>query len=151
MEPNKHKIQEILKKIKKAKKTDDWDEINSQLLEKRLSWFDRNEDDIVPNGTDVKTAYTLLLIQYLKIDPEKVPIILENEKKIVWRSYNWCPVLEACKLGGFDTKVVCKNGWEHSVQKFIERVNPLLFFSRNYEKIRPYTPYCEEMIELFEQ
>ncbi|MHA2293645.1 MAG: hypothetical protein ACXACK_15905 [Candidatus Hodarchaeales archaeon] len=148
MEPNKHKIQEILEKIEQAKKNDDWDKINTQIREKRLTWFDTIKNELKPEETDVRTAYTLFLIQYLGIKPAEVPIIFENDKKIIWRSYNWCPVLEACKKGGFDTRDVCKRGWEQSVQNFIEKVNPRLQFQRNYEKIRPYYPYCEEVIEL---
>ncbi|RLF97358.1 nucleoside deaminase, partial [Thermococci archaeon] len=45
---------------------------------------------------------------------------------------------------------VCKKGWEKSVQLLIEKINPKLRFTRNYNKIRPYTEYCEEIIELTE-
>lgn len=148
MEEKTQKIQEILEKIKEAKEKNNWDNINSQLLQKRLRWLEENKSDLEFQGTDVRIAYTLFLIQYLQIDPVKVPVIYENGKKILWRSYNWCPVLEACKKGEFDTREVCKKGWEQSVQGLIEKVNPKLRFSRNYKKIRPYTPYCEESIEL---
>jgi len=150
MKQNPQKIHEILKKIKNAKEKDNWDNINSHLQQKRLEWFQKNKNDLASLETDVRRAYNLFLIQYLKIDPAEVPIIYENSKRIVWRSYNWCPVLEACKKGKFDTRDVCKKGWEQSVQDFIAKVNSKLIFSRNYKKIRPYTPYCEEMIELVE-
>ncbi|MFX0125797.1 MAG: hypothetical protein ACFFAE_19400, partial [Candidatus Hodarchaeota archaeon] len=101
-------------------------------------------------GSEVKKAYTLLLIEYLKIEPNEVPIVYEDERKIVWRSYNWCPVLEACKQGRFETREVCRKGWERSVQVLVKNINNNLHFSRNYEKIRPHTEYCEESIELFD-
>ena len=39
-------------------------------------------------------------------------------------------------------------GEENSVQLMIERINPRLHYTRNYEKIRPYTDFCEEIIYL---
>ena len=150
MDPKTHKVQEIREKITDAKKKNNWQEINAQLLKKRLQWIETNKRNLNPQETEVRRAYRLFLIQYLNLDPIKVPIIFENDTKIIWRSYNWCPVLEACEKGGFDTREVCKKGWEQSVQAFIENINPRLRFSRNYDKIRPYTSYCEEMIELLE-
>jgi hypothetical protein len=32
--------------------------------------------------------------------------------------------------------------------KFLKHINPRLRFDRNYESIRPYAAYCEEIIEL---
>ncbi len=58
--------------------------------------------------------------------------------------------MEACKKGNFDTREVCKKGWEKSVQEFVEEINPKIKFSRNYEKIRPHAKYCEETFELVE-
>ncbi len=99
-------------------------------------------------GTDVRKAYTLVMLKFMKINPEEVPVVYEDEKKIVWRSYNWCPILEACKRIGVDTRNVCELGEEASVQLMIEKINPKLRFTRNYEKIRPHTDYCEEIIYL---
>jgi hypothetical protein len=36
------------------------------------------------------------------------------------------------------------------VQVFISRIDPQLRFQRNYDALRPYTPYCEEIITLVE-
>jgi len=94
----------------------------------------------------VRKAYTLFLIQYLGLSPREVPVVYEDERKIVWRSYNFCPVLEACKQLGIDTREACREAEEKPVQELISRINPNLKFSRNYEKIRPYEQYCEEMI-----
>jgi hypothetical protein len=150
MKEKARKIQELYETIKETLSNKNWDQINSNLLEKRLQWYEKNKNNLNLKGSDVRKAYTLLLIKYLEISPTEVPIFHEDKNKIIWRSYNWCPVLEACKNGGFDTRVVCKNGWEQSTQEFISKINPYLKFSRNYEKIRPYAPYCEEGIELVE-
>lgn len=143
-------VEEILEKITKAEKKEDYSLINQKLLEKSLGWFERNRDNLNLQGSDVRMAYTLLLIEYLGINPSEVPIIYEDERKIVWRSYNWCPVLEACKRAGFDTREVCRKGWELSVQALIEKINYKLRFSRTYETLRPHGEYCEEKIELIE-
>lgn len=143
-------VQEKLERIIRAKESNNWSEINSRQIEKRLKWYEENKGKLKLEGSDVRKAYTLILLEYFKLKEEEVPIIYEDERKIVWRSYNWCPVLEACKIGGFDTREICKKGWERSVQALIEKINPNLKFSRNYEKIRPYYEYCEEIIELIE-
>lgn len=86
------------------------------------------------------------MIQYLGLGPREVPVVYEDERKIIWRSYNFCPVLEACKRLGIDTREVCRQTEEKPFQELISRISPNLKFSRNYEKIRPYEQYCEEMI-----
>lgn len=99
-------------------------------------------------GSDVRKAYTLVILEFMELNPEEVPVVYEDDNKITWRSYNWCPVLEACKKVGFNTRKVCKRGWEKSVHLMIEKINPKLRFTWNYEKIRPYEEYCEEIIYL---
>ncbi|MFX0052703.1 MAG: hypothetical protein ACFE8U_15600 [Candidatus Hermodarchaeota archaeon] len=148
MKEKARKTQELYETIKEALSKKSWDQINSNLLEKRLQWYEKYKNNLNLKGSDVRKAYTLLLIEYLKIPPGEVPIVHEEKNKIIWRSYNSCSVLEACKKGVFDTRIVCKNGWEQSTQLLISKINPCLVFSRNYEKIRPYAPYCEEGIEL---
>lgn len=149
---NEEYVQEILEEIIKANESDEWDYINSSSSEKKLDWYEENKDDLDLQGTDVRKAYTLIMIEYFGrcygVTPDEVPVVYEDERKIVWRSYNYCPVLEACKKGELDTREVCKKGWEQSVQDLIEKVNPKLHFSRNYKTLRPHGKYCEESIEL---
>jgi len=130
-----------------ARKSGDYSAINESLCKKRLSWLDKNIDS-VNEPTLLRKAYTLLLIKKMEIDPSEVPVVYEDREKITWRSYNWCPVLEACKELGLDTKEVCKKGWEDSVDKFVKRIDPRLQFSRKYEILRPYGNFCEETIEI---
>ncbi len=147
MEERERKIIETLEKIKEAKETGNWNRINSGVSEKRLVWYEENKNSPNLEGTDVRKAYTLLLLK-IGINPDEAPVVYEDEKKIIWRSFNWCPVLEVCKRYNFDTREVCKKGWEKPVQALIEKINPNLRFFRNYEKIRPHAEYCEETIEL---
>lgn len=150
MQDNEKRVTEVITKLLRAQKIRSYEFINEELSEKRLRWYEENKERLDLKGSDVRKAYTLLLIEYLGLNPKEVPVVYEDELKIVWRSYNFCPVLEACKRLGKDTREVCKKAEEKSVQELISRINPNLRFSRNYEKIRPYTDYCEETIELEE-
>ena len=150
MRDRQRRIEEIVAKIRKAEEIGSYDFIHQELLEKRLGWYEENKDRLNLEGSEVRKAYTLLLIKYLGLDPSEVPVVYEDETNIVWRSYNFCPVLEACKRLKLDTRKVCKEGWEKSVQELISKINPDLKFSRNYKVIRPHARYCEEMIELTE-
>jgi len=145
-------IKDALSRISEAERNGDYRLINERLLEKRLKWYEDNKDRLDLHGTDVRKAYTLLIVEYLGnvfgLDPIDAPVVFESKAKIVWRSYNWCPVLEACLRGHYDTKEICRNGWEQSVQALIEKINPNLLFSRNYYTLRPYGDYCEEAIEI---
>jgi len=142
------RINEVVAKLLKAQKIGSYEFINRELLEKRLSWYEKNKHKLDLKGSYVRKAYTLLLIKYMGLNPQEVPVVYEDEGKIVWRSYNFCPVLEACKKLGLDTRDVCKKAEERPVQEFISEINSKLRFSRNYGKIRPYEEYCEETIEL---
>lgn len=92
----------------------------------------------------------MVLFEYMGIALKDIEVIYEDERKITWRSFNFCPILEACKRLGLDTKIICKETDEESVQDFISCLSPKLRFSRSYEKIRPHAEYCEETFELVE-
>lgn len=125
--------------------------LDTQLLQKRLSWYRENRDRLNRTGTLVRQAREMVLINYMHLDSKKdVPIYYEDPTKITWRSFNFCPILVACQRLGLDTRVVCKQGAEKSVQILISQLNPSLVFSRNYDLLRPYGFYCEETIELRE-
>jgi len=131
-----------------VKRTGNYARICDELTQKRLRWYEENKGRLELEGSDVRKAYALLLLRYMGLRQEEVPIVYEDEKKIVWRSRNFCPILEACARLGLDTRDVCREAEERPVQELISKINPRLRFSRNYEKIRPYSEYCEESIEL---
>ena len=60
------------------------------------------------------------------------------------------PTLEACKIPGMDSRRICKLYNERSTDRLVKEIHPNLKFTRNYEKLRPYFEYCEEMIVLEE-
>ena len=140
-------VEHLLKLIKVAVQADDWTSINAELSTKRIAWYKKEKDALNLAGTDVRKAYSLIL-QKIGINPKEAPVVYEDLKKIVWRSKNYCPVLEACIEGGFDTRLVCRKGWEESVQLLVGQINPHLRFSRDYGHIRPHSTYCEESISL---
>jgi septation ring formation regulator EzrA len=111
-------IEKVKEQILDAEKTGDYSKIDFSLCKKRLDWLEEHIDDVKEKSI-AKKAYILLLIKKMEIDASEIPIVYEDEKKIVWRSFNWCPVLEACKELGIDSRKVCKNGYENSVTKFV--------------------------------
>jgi tRNA(Arg) A34 adenosine deaminase TadA len=132
----------------RKKERSEWNKIKENLVNKRLLWF-RNYTSSISKmkGTDVEKAYKLIL-QKIGINPKDAPIIEKSENKIVFHSKNFCPTLEACKILNLDTREVCKVIYEMPTDKLIKKINPKLKFARNYNRIRPYTNYCEEIITL---
>ncbi len=121
------------------------------VTEKRSTWLQanlgeaRNENDPVTNG------YTWFYERYLGLSvPRDGEIVEHTGKRLVMRWWNPCPTLEACKQLGLDTRVICKKAYQKPVQAFLEQIHPKLRFGRNYERIRPYAAWCEEIIELVE-
>jgi hypothetical protein len=111
-----------------------------------MIWFKDNLSLITNlEGSELEKAYRLLLLK-LGITEEEAPIVRKNKNAIIFHSRNFCPSLEACMILGLDTRIICRSVLERSTDALIKKINPLLQFSRNYEKIRPYSPYCEEMI-----
>ena len=100
------------------------------------------------NGQDPpEQAYRLLLLR-LGIPESQAPIIEKGPRRLVFHSRNFCPTLEACQILGLDTRRVCRLYNEGATQALVRQVDPRLCFRRNYEKLRPYAGYCEEIIEL---
>jgi hypothetical protein len=96
----------------------------------------------------LRKAYEIVMLNYMTSNPEEIVTAEESENRIVWKSYNPCPVLEVCKRKGLDTREVCKKAYEKPAQIFFQQIDKRIKYGRNYEKIRPYSEYCEEFIEL---
>jgi hypothetical protein len=125
----------------------DYTRLHAGLLAKRLAWWESHQAGLDRRGPLPRQAYTVLLLQYMGLDPTEVPVVYEDDSLIVWRSYNFCPMLEACRRLDLDTRSVCRAASHDSVQALIARLDPRLRFGRNYERgLRPYAPYCEEQI-----
>ncbi|NIM04010.1 hypothetical protein GTN66_07710 [bacterium] len=119
------------------------------VIEKRLGWLDDKLDKIEKTGDVVEDGYRIFYEEYLGISvPKDGEVVDKTDKKMVMRWWNYCPILESCKKFGLDTRVVCKKAYHKPVQIFLSRIDSRLKFDRNYDSIRPYTPYCEEIITL---
>jgi hypothetical protein len=93
-------VRHTIERLGRAQKDGGYEEMALETSHKRAAWFRMNKGHLELEGSDVRKAYTLLLIRYLGINPSKVPVVYEDETKIVWRSTNFCPLLEACgKIG----------------------------------------------------
>ena len=122
--------------------------LNEDSVQRRTAWFEENRNRFAfLSGDPLDAAYRLLLARF-GIPPEEAPIMRKSDTMIVFHSMNFCPTLEACSILGLDTRYVCKHLNEDATNRLIQKIDPCLRFSRNYEKLRPYSPYCEEMITL---
>jgi tRNA(adenine34) deaminase len=120
--------------------------LRDELTAKRIFWYQKMEPELRLDSLDpVENGYRLLL-RKLGINPEEAPVVLKTPDKIVFHSQNFCPTLEACRILGLDTRMICKQLNEGPTDALMKQLNPRLEFSRNYEKLRPYCEYCEEMI-----
>ena len=119
----------------------------TSIIERRLDWYGRHKNDLILEGTEVRRGFQLVILEYMGIKPEEVPIIEETSTKITWYAYDFCPYLEAIQRVGLDTRTVCKYATEEPCQALLDAYNPKLKYSRNYQNIRPHTSYCEETIE----
>lgn len=146
---NSEEERRIQNKIEQIKRSGgDYRKIHEELKQKRLNWWEANKDRFKLADSLPKQAFMMVLFDYMGIGLRDIHVVYEDERKITWRSFNFCPILEACKRLGLDTRIICKETNEESVQDFIFCLSPKLRFSRSYEKIRPYAEYCEETFEL---
>jgi hypothetical protein len=84
----------------------------------------------------------------MELSPEDVEIVEKTEKTVVCRWRNPCQVLEKCKTLKLDTRIVCREVFEKPANILLKQIDQRLNFRRNYDKIRPYTDFCEEIIEI---
>ena len=119
------------------------------VTEKRLAWLVANLDRLDRTGNAVLDGYRLFYENYLGVSaPVDGEIIEQNERRLVMRWWNPCPTLAACQKLGLDTREVCRKAYHQPVQAFLQCIDPRLRFDRNYAALRPYQPYCEEIISV---
>jgi hypothetical protein len=119
------------------------------VTEKRIIWATARLGEMKRTENPVLDGYHWFYEKYLSVSiPEDGEIVELSDKRIVSRWWNPCPTLEACKKFGLDTRVICKKAYHQPVQMFLMQLHPGLRFERNYDCLRPYTAYCEEIIFL---
>jgi tRNA(adenine34) deaminase len=141
---------DVRNEIKRLRKISDekLSEYNEDSVNRRIEWFNKNRSSFTfINDNLLESAYNLLLCRF-NIDKSEAPITEQSRDHITFHSMNFCPTLEACKILNLDTRYICKRYNENSTDTLIKQIDKRLNFSRNYEKLRPHTDYCEEMIRL---
>jgi ribosomal protein S18 acetylase RimI-like enzyme len=118
--------------------------------EKRLRWFRSHRPDKMFPGDDYLLKAYHVLLERLQSNEAECPVVYHDTGKLVFHSANFCPTLEACRILQLDTRHVCRLYSEPSTDRLVREIHPKLKFTRNYEKLRPYWGYCEEIIELEE-
>jgi len=144
---------DVRNEIKKLRNADDEElaALDAESAGRRVQWFKENQESFAfLNEDTLDTAYRLLLHRF-GISPEEAPVTARTDREIIFHSVNFCPTLEACKILGLDTRQICRKLNENATKLLIGQVDPRLCFSRNYDKLRPYSDYCEEMIGLTEK
>lgn len=120
---------------------------NQCSITERLKWFHKEKPYLTFGEVDVLDQGYRLLLHKLGISEAEAPIVNRERKRLVFHSQNFCPTLEACKILRLDTRKICRLYNEGATDRLIRQIDPKLHFSRNYDKIRPYSDYCEERIE----
>ena len=119
------------------------------VIEKRMTWIEKTMDSIKRTNKPVWDGFQLFYENYLGLSvPEDGEIVERTHHKMISRWWNPCPTLDVCEKLGLDTKEVCRKAYHKPVQELLIQIDPKLQFDRNYTCIRPYTPYCEEIIYL---
>jgi tRNA(adenine34) deaminase len=141
---------DVRKEIEKLRNADDkiLDALCDDSVSRRTNWYNENKSSFDFPCDDLLESGYMLLLKRLHITPQEAPIIRKTDKEIIFHSKNFCPTLEACKILGIDTRHVCKKINEISTDLLVKQIDNRLTFSRNYNKLRPYSEYCEEMISL---
>lgn len=126
-------------------------ELADEITARRLRWYrDRYRGSMSENAHPLDEAYRLFL-RKLGIASDEAPVVQRTEDRIVIHSRNFCPTLEACKILQLDTSIVCRHLTEKPMDELLRQLNPGLRFFRNYERLRPHSDYCEEVVALEER
>ena len=121
------------------------------VIENRLTWLDENLRRIKRSGIPLSDGYKIFFEIYLGISaPADGEIVEATDHRLITRWWNECPIPRVCEELGLDTREICKKVYHRPVQAFLSRIDPRLRFDRNYDALRPRTPYCEEIITTIE-
>jgi len=127
-------------------------ELSDIITERRVKWMREHLPKMLfkYKGLSLEgMAHRIIFLDHMGINPKYSRITKVSPTKIRIDSYNFCPYLEACIQLGLETRFVCAQINEQSIQKMVEMIHPSLKFGRNYSNIRPFNKhFCEEYIEL---
>ncbi len=143
---------DVRRDVERLRNADDkiLSELNEDSICRRLNWFSENKSAFDFITEDILSSGHRLLLKRFGITQEEAPVIKKSDREIIFHSINFCPTLEACKILELDTRYICKKMNELSTDTLLKQIDGRLNFTRNYDKLRPYTEYCEEVISLSE-
>jgi tRNA(Arg) A34 adenosine deaminase TadA len=123
-------------------------EYSEALSVKRKKWYRENKQRFQNiHDNPLIDAYHIFL-EKLEVEEKDAPIVKRTKDKIVIQSMNFCPTLEACKILGLKTAKICRCINEKPTEDLLKEFNTDIRFTRNYDKLRPKSKYCEEIIYL---
>jgi tRNA(Arg) A34 adenosine deaminase TadA len=135
----------VKKKVQSLQATD-LRTLEAAVIEKRLRWCGANLEPSGGVSATPRLGYETLLLRYLGLSEEDVPVVSESDTKITWFSLNPCPTLDACARLGLATSAVCRAVYEKPTQGLLSWLAPELRFVRDYGEMRPEHPHCKETI-----
>lgn len=122
-----------------------WEILKKNIMKKRTRWLRENLKKLDPKYSEIERARQVLILK-LGADPKELSVVKRRSNKIVIRSDNFCPILAACEILGWNPKKICKLVCEGAAREFMSELNPKLKFK--FTKTRPVSEYCEEVISL---
>jgi tRNA(Arg) A34 adenosine deaminase TadA len=142
--------EDVRKEIERLRDADDvaLAALNEDSVKRRTEWFQEQKPGFTFIDGDLLNSGYRLLLERFGVASGEMPIVKKTDTEIVFHSMNFCPTLEACKILGLDTRHVCKNLNENSTDRLLKEIDGRLSFARNYNKLRPYSAYCEETISI---
>ena len=123
---------------------------NTQIQELK-KWFAENVAKRDLNEPPLLAAYRMLFEDMLGCSISEIDIVEQSEERIVHHYKLPCPILDACLKLDLDTRKICKALFHEALNELMQLVDPRLRFDRDYEKLRPYVPYCLEKFWLESQ
>lgn len=120
--------------------------LETAVIEKRLQWCRDNLEPLDGTSPTPRLGYETLLLRYLGLSPDDVPVVYESDTKITWLSRNPCATLDACVRLNLATPAVCRAVYERPTQALLSCLDPELRFVRDYSEMRPVHPHCKETI-----
>ena len=127
-------------------------ELADIIMKRRINWIKNSLEKMLKKYANLppeEQAYRIIFLDHMKINPKHSKMTRISKTKIRIKSYNFCPYFEASNQLNLDTKCICKDVGEPSIQKMCKIIHSKLRFSRNYDNIRPNnSEYCEEFIEI---
>jgi len=144
-------IDEKLEQLKQFKSgTLTPEQLAAIITTRRVDWIEANLEDMLKkyDGLNIEeAAYHIIYFEHMRINPADSKMTRVSSTKIMVDSYNFCPYLEACKQLRLNTKFICKEVGEPSIQEMARQIHPRIQFARDYEIIRPDAQFCREYFE----